>query len=110
MRFFIVPELTRAVPIVTNFVSGLLKKVAKWNMTEKRRSLSIAKSNKHLPFAKDAKKTCPYVLAIRISESRFKVIDGLAMDLVIKVINFKSTIIEIHFVPSGSFGGPLGVR
>ena len=73
-------ELSRAVPICQRFIEGLLSKVGEWTQTERLRSLAVVSSNKHL-----GSNTCKIVIAVRISEPRFKLVDGVSMDIIQRV-------------------------
>ena len=52
----------------------------KWTLTEIYRSLAVVSSNKHKESSK-----CRIVVAVRISEPRFKVVDGVSMDIIQRV-------------------------
>ena len=49
---------------------------------QRRRSLAIPESKKHL---EKSPSKCKYVLAVRFSEHRFKLVSGVTLDLVKKV-------------------------
>ena len=73
-------ELSRAVPLCQRYLEGIIKMAEKWTLTEIYRSLAVVSSNKHKESSK-----CRIVVAVRISEPRFKVVDGVSMDIIQRV-------------------------
>ena len=73
-------ELSRAVPLSQRYLEGIIKMTEEWTLTERFRSLAVVSSNKH----KGSNK-CKIVVAVRISEPRFKIVDGVSMDIIQRV-------------------------
>ena len=73
-------ELSRAVPLCQRYLEGIVQMTEEWTLTERFRSLAVVSSNKH----KGSNK-CKIVVAVRISESRFKVVDGVGMEIIQRV-------------------------
>ena len=64
--------------IAARYVNGLLILVEGWSVTERKRSLAVVSSKKPSSGMK-------YCLAVRHSEPRFKVVDGVSLDLMMTV-------------------------
>ena len=73
-------ELSRAKPLTQHYFDGVLNLVANWSITERLRSIAVVCSNKH-PGAS----VCKWVIAIRLTEPRFKVVAGISIDMVQRV-------------------------
>ena len=73
-------ELSRAVPLCQRYLEGVVRLANSWTLTERYRSLAVVSSNKHKESGK-----CKIVVAVRISEPRFKVVDGVSIEIIQRV-------------------------
>ena len=73
-------ELSRAFPLCHRYLEGIVKMTEEWSLTERFRSLAVVSSNKHSSSSK-----CKIVIAARISEPRFKLVEGVSMEIIQRV-------------------------